>query len=295
MMSHHWKPLPSPLDSSGSSGGFSPFPRPIGGGRQITKNPQSSSSAFQSFSGYGSGVGLGGGAPPSPRQNGFESIPNSSYGMGGSISRMVSENGYGYGSNGISPPSPRYNNTNDMGGSRYENGGGFDRSISTSNFDGMRMSAASYDRQMSMPNLSNGYGNHLSHHHQQQQQHHRNGYASGDYGNDFGRFDSRPSPPNSSVSTMKIGTWNETPPQQHQHQYHGNSGFGNSGSSNSAMNFEIGTFNIGNDSGASSSSNTFNSQSGNNIQGGPGIRETGIIEKLLVRDFGNFMIIKYLF
>jgi len=73
---------------------------------------------------------------------------------------------------------------------------------------------------------------------------------------------------------MKIGTWNE-------------GGSGGNGS-NSAATFEIGTFNISSPSGGgvggggnSSSSNHFHSQSGNNVQGGPGIRETGIIEKLL--------------
>lgn len=72
---------------------------------------------------------------------------------------------------------------------------------------------------------------------------------------------------------MKIGTWNE--------------GGGGGNGSNSAATFEIGTFNIsspggGGGGGNSSSSNHFHSQSGNNVQGGPGIRETGIIEKLLV-------------
>ena len=59
--------------------------------------------------------------------------------------------------------------------------------------------------------------------------------------------------------------------------------------------FEIGTFNLGPDNsnsnsgsgyhGGSSSSHGLGSasQSGQVIQGGPGIRETGIIEKLLVR------------
>ena len=72
---------------------------------------------------------------------------------------------------------------------------------------------------------------------------------------------------------MKIGTWNE--------------GGGGGNGSNSAATFEIGTFNIsspsGGGGGTGSSSNHFHSQSGNNVQGGPGIRETGIIEKLLVR------------
>ena len=79
---------------------------------------------------------------------------------------------------------------------------------------------------------------------------------------------------------MKIGTWNE-------------GGSGGNGS-NSAATFEIGTFNISSPSGGgvggggnSSSSNHFHSQSGNNVQGGPGIRETGIIEKLLV-SFAHF-------
>ena len=71
---------------------------------------------------------------------------------------------------------------------------------------------------------------------------------------------------------MKIGTWNE--------------GGGGGNGSNSAATFEIGTFNISSPSsggGTGSTSNHFHSQSGNNVQGGPGIRETGIIEKLLVR------------
>merc|ERR1719346_653403 len=69
---------------------------------------------------------------------------------------------------------------------------------------------------------------------------------------------------------MKIGTWNE--------------GGGGGNGSNSAATFEIGTFNISSPSsggGTGSTSNHFHSQSGNNVQGGPGIRETGIIERLL--------------
>lgn len=68
--------------------------------------------------------------------------------------------------------------------------------------------------------------------------------------------------------------------------------FGNGGSSaaNAPPAFEIGTFNLANP-GASSGGHGHdfggNSQSGNNIQGGPGIRETGIIEKLLVRIRGR--------
>jgi hypothetical protein len=89
---------------------------------------------------------------------------------------------------------------------------------------------------------------------------------------------------------MKIGTWNEGAGG-------GGNGSGGAGGGNNstAATFEIGTFNIrrgretndshgggGGGGHGSSSNNHFHSQSGNNIQGGPGIRETGIIEKLLV-------------
>merc|ERR1719187_2654384 len=78
---------------------------------------------------------------------------------------------------------------------------------------------------------------------------------------------------------MKIGTWNE-----------GRDNSGNGSSNNGGSFFEIGTFNI-NDPGSRSfsSSNNFNQMNGNGmtqsnsgpIQPGMGIRETGIIEKLL--------------
>lgn len=76
---------------------------------------------------------------------------------------------------------------------------------------------------------------------------------------------------------MKIGTWNEAST--------GNSS--NSGAFPPISNFEIGTFNYSANDSSSSNTGGGNSQSGNNIQGGPGIRETGIIEKLLVSFLTN--------
>lgn len=71
---------------------------------------------------------------------------------------------------------------------------------------------------------------------------------------------------------------------QHDHHQGGSS----STSNNAPPAFEIGTFNLANPGASSGGGGGHghdyggNSQSGNNIQGGPGIRETGIIEKLLV-------------
>ncbi|TRY73990.1 hypothetical protein TCAL_05535 [Tigriopus californicus] len=78
------------------------------------------------------------------------------------------------------------------------------------------------------------------------------------------------------MNDMKIGTWNDAPT---------NSSPQNMGNFPQVSNFEIGTFNAGgsasNNGFSSNSGNNSFSQSGTNITGGPGIRETGIIEKLL--------------
>ena len=198
-------------------------------------------------------------------------------------------------------------------GNGYERGGGggnntfdlrnnFDRSMSTapnnydsgsgSGFRPMSNPNNGYDRQMSAPNLRgmhNGYGGAS-----------RNGgggggmnsppmgeFNGGRYGGGGGGGGGRNISPTGGGggmfggsgggggNEMKIGTWNE--------------GGGGGNGSSSAATFEIGTFNIsspgggggGGVGGSNSSSNHFHSQSGNNVQGGPGIRETGIIEKLL--------------
>ncbi len=191
-------------------------------------------------------------------------------------------------------------------------GGGFDRSMSTVNgfndaFGGRTNNQ--YDRQMSAPNLRDqygygrggggmndsrdGYGNS------------RGGGGGGGGGNpNFFVGERRPggggsnSPPmygKNDAGGMTIGTWNDVPTSSNSSRGGGGYGNGGNGGGGSSMNFEIGTFNIGtfnggdgggsggggNNYGSSSSSNAY-SQSGHNIQGGPGIRETGIIEKLLV-------------
>lgn len=82
---------------------------------------------------------------------------------------------------------------------------------------------------------------------------------------------------------MKIGTWNESKPASQ------TNGFGNS-------DFEIGTFNMPSSSSSSNHRNDsefgghFN-QNGSTVgpQAGLGIRETGIIEKLLVRFMTGYM------
>ena len=81
------------------------------------------------------------------------------------------------------------------------------------------------------------------------------------------------SPPGPGGDGMKIGTWNEGR----------DNGQNNAGNFPAVSNFEIGTFNV-NDPGSRSFGNTMNgaTQSNNGpIQPGMGIRETGIIEKLL--------------
>jgi len=81
------------------------------------------------------------------------------------------------------------------------------------------------------------------------------------------------SPPGPSGDGMKIGTWNEGR----------DNGQNNAGNFPAVSNFEIGTFNV-NDPGSRSFGNAMNgaTQSNNGpIQPGMGIRETGIIEKLL--------------
>merc|ERR1740129_2590482 len=81
------------------------------------------------------------------------------------------------------------------------------------------------------------------------------------------------SPPGPGGDGMKIGTWNEGR----------DNGQNSAGSFPAVSNFEIGTFNV-NDPGSRSFGNTMNgaTQSNNGpIQPGMGIRETGIIEKLL--------------
>merc|ERR1719232_2377753 len=81
------------------------------------------------------------------------------------------------------------------------------------------------------------------------------------------------SPPGPGGDGMKIGTWNEGR----------DNGQNNAGNFPAVSNFEIGTFNV-NDPGSRSFGNAMNgaTQSNNGpIQPGMGIRETGIIEKLL--------------
>jgi len=81
------------------------------------------------------------------------------------------------------------------------------------------------------------------------------------------------SPPGPGGDGMKIGTWNEGR----------DNGQNSAGSFPAVSNFEIGTFNV-NDPGSRSFGNAMNgaTQSNNGpIQPGMGIRETGIIEKLL--------------
>ncbi len=159
-----------------------------------------------------------------------------------------------------------------------------------------------YDRQMSAPNLRDQFG--------------MGGGGGGGFrnlsspvndnrGGDFGGGGSRGgffvgerrSPPmygKNDAGGMQIGSWNPATSFSGGGAGGGGGYGGGGGGGGGGMNFEIGTFNMG-DGGTgggsggggggnhfSSSSSAYQSQSGHNIQGGPGIRETGIIEKLLV-------------
>ncbi len=188
----------------------------------------------------------------------------------------------------------------------HRGGGGvnFDRSMSTANgFGGGndvfgRGGGGGYDRQMSAPNLRDQFGmgggggfRNLS----SPVNDHRGDYGGGSRGGGFfvgegrGRNNSPPMYGKNDAGGMQIGTWNAVPTSSNSGGGYGSGGGGGGGS---GMNFEIGTFNMGDGSGGGGSNNyggsssAYQSQSGHNIQGGPGIRETGIIEKLLVSHCG---------
>lgn len=261
-----------------------------------------------------SSYGMGGSVARMEPRHSPSNFASNGYGSGGG-------GGGGFGGGGQSSSSRNFGGINgfesSMSNSAFESRGGFDRSISQANgFAGDHNSfgrgnggggSSSYDRQMSAPNLREQYGSSGGGY--------RGGMGSpvndhrGDYGGRGGgggnfyvgdRHNNGSSPPlygKHDAGGMKIGTWNSVSTSSGGGG--GGYGGGGGGSGNGGgMNFEIGTFNIGNfnsnsesgggggyGNGGSSSSNTYNSQSGNNIQGGPGIRETGIIEKLLVRKF----------
>merc|ERR1719232_2257739 len=121
-------------------------------------------------------------------------------------------------------------------------------------------------RSMSMSNGSSSYGGGMG------QNEHNTFSRSMSYNSNMGGGGSS-SPPGPGGDGMKIGTWNEGREM----------GSNNGGNFPSVSHFEIGTFNV-NDPGSRSFGNTMNgaTQSNNGpIQPGMGIRETGIIEKLL--------------
>merc|ERR1719282_1104112 len=121
-------------------------------------------------------------------------------------------------------------------------------------------------RSMSMSNGSSSYGGGMG------QNEHNTFSRSMSYNSNMGGGGSS-SPPGPGGDGMKIGTWNEGREM----------GSNNGGNFPAVSNFEIGTFNV-NDPGSRSFGNTMNgaTQSNNGpIQPGMGIRETGIIEKLL--------------
>merc|ERR1719270_3320971 len=121
-------------------------------------------------------------------------------------------------------------------------------------------------RSMSMSNGSSSYGGGMG------QNEHNTFSRSMSYNSNMGAGGSS-SPPGPGGDGMKIGTWNEGREM----------GSNNGGNFPSVSHFEIGTFNV-NDPGSRSFGNTMNgaTQSNNGpIPPGIGIRETGIIEKLL--------------
>ena len=174
----------------------------------------------------------------------------------------------------------------------------YDRSMSN-NYDGgpMRspMGGGPFERQMSVPaNLvehsydkPNGYG---------MQGGGRMGMGGGGGGDSYfhhggGFGGNRSMSPGrgggmGGFSEMKIGTWNEGTSNDGNRGGRGENG-GSSNNFPNVGNFEIGTFNISSPSSGNHHGNEFNSHHhGNNTgppQAGLGIRETGIIEKLLVR------------
>ena len=306
-MSSQWRPLQPEMSSNGS---LSPlqFGRPVS--RQITKNPQNimqnyqqqpQSNGFNAFSYNQSPTGNGGspssaGMPTSASTSRLSSLMgNNSSAFDFGMETGFRSSGSGFSSGGGGGGGPR-NNMPPMGmnhGNQGNNGftGLFDRSMSGyENSQGR--SNPGFDRQMSVPaNLAdqgkmNGY------------QQHRNSGPGGSGGpggfnnsdNFFSGFGNRSSPPQqrSGFNDMKIGTWNEGGSSGNNAGMNGssgNSGGGSGGGGNfpSVSTFEIGTFNISNSnngSGSSSRHNGFNEHH----PPGPGHRETGIIEKLLVRN-----------
>ena len=303
-MSSQWRPLQPEMSSNGS---LSPlqFGRPVS--RQITKNPQNimqnyqqqppQSNGFNAFnynpSPTGNGSPSSAGMPTSASTSRLSSLMgNNSSAFDFGMETGFRSSGSGFSSGGGGGGGPR-NNMPPMGmnhGNQGNNGftGLFDRSMSGyENSQGR--SNPGFDRQMSVPaNLAdqgkmNGY------------QQHRNSGPSGSGGpgfnnsdNFFSGFGNRSSPPQqrSGFNDMKIGTWNEGSGSSGNNPgmngSSGNSGGGSGGNFPSVSTFEIGTFNISNSnngSGSSSRHNGFNDQH----PPGPGHRETGIIEKLLVR------------
>ena len=204
----------------------------------------------------------------------------------------------------MNPPNPGSNGFSGL----------YDRSISTSGFENSRNSG--FERQMSvpsnlaeqgnkMPPMNNGYG----------QQRGPGAFGGGGNGGDsfgYGGMSTNSmfqrsgiqsgSPPSSSngrnpgfndmknpgfndmknpgFNDMKIGTWNDGA-QSGNGQMNGGTG----NNFPSVGNFEIGTFNISNSHNSTQQrSNGFNEHQ----PPGPGHRETGIIEKLLVSTTSNF-------
>lgn len=197
------------------------------------------------------------------------------------------------GGGNLSPGRNMSNGFNDHRGSSMNNGGynSYDRSMSGNNYES-RGSGSGFERQMSVPanltehhSMANGYGRQMTNGSDHSSSSSYGVFSSGGGGgNNAGRNNSPPYG-GGGMSEMKIGTWNDAST---------NSASNNSGSGANfptVSTFEIGTFNIssnnsGGGGGGSGNNydhgNSFGQRGGQNAPpGGLGIRETGIIEKLL--------------
>eukprot|EP00095_Tigriopus_kingsejongensis_P007082 maker-scaffold1022_size69981-snap-gene-0.9 protein:Tk07082 transcript:maker-scaffold1022_size69981-snap-gene-0.9-mRNA-1 annotation:"cold shock domain-containing protein e1" len=271
-------------------------------------NSQSSTNGFADLLGptaRSSGSGFGGGGASNgfessfgdrfERSSGkpFEQPPNRSHHLS-SFDRSMSSGGGFDGFRGSSN-NHAMNSSSTQAGNSSTNG--FDRQLSAPNSmremmngNGMMNGGSSNGRMMNMMTSNGSGGNHGS------------GSGSNDFGggrSSFGRqsplgmFGGGVGTPAGigasgagrgggggtldDGSMMKIGTWNDVPSNSSQPGAMGTN-------FPQVSNFEIGTFNAGSSSGngfSSGGGNNSFSQSGTNITGGPGIRETGIIEKLL--------------
>lgn len=318
-MNSQWRPLQPDVGPS-NNGSLSPLQSQFGRGpRQITKNPQNMGglgghNGFGGYNNYGNLSNM----PTSQSATRLSSLLGSSSGFDFGLDGL--ESGHRVNNGDLFSDGSSRNNgfMSSMNSSSSNNGGG--NSLFSSGFENLRSPMggghhgssgnSGFERQMSVPaNLSdhgsskmnNGFG---------QSNNHGGGWPGDSPGNFYGHRNSgnsayvgmppqkiRPESPPPAMGArpgfndMKIGTWNEGGGSGGSGNNMGGAsngsgnnmggGMSNGGNNFPSMgNFEIGTFNIS--SAGNNSSQSRNGYNNDHPHPGPGHRETGIIEKLLV-------------